>query len=80
MRKYLYLALSIVLVLLALSELLPIYLISSGLMQNQVAGDEANNFVWKLLLHTFYLVILAALAFLSFARFRRHQRESESAT
>ena len=49
------------LVILGISQVMPIYLISSGLLQGQ-GGDDTSYFIGKLLGHLFVTVLVLALA------------------
>ena len=59
------------LALLGLSQVMPIYLVSSGLLQGQ-GGDDTAYFIGKLVVHVFVAVLVLTLASKLFNRARKH--------
>lgn len=59
------------LVILGISQLLPIYLVSSGLLQGQ-AGDDTAYFIGKLVGHVFVTVLVLLLATKLFKSAKKH--------
>jgi len=61
--------------LLGLSQVMPIYLVSFGLLQGQI-GDDTSYFIGKLVGHVFVAVLVLALALKLFKSARKHSGSS----
>ncbi len=62
---------AVLLAIIGISETLPIYLISSGLIQGQ-AGEDTAYFIGKLAGHIVLAVLVVALASKLFSSARKH--------
>lgn len=68
---------AILLTLIAISELLPIYLIASGLLQGQ-AENESAYFIGKLVGHVFIAILVLAIASKLYKSTRKQGEVSEN--
>ena len=64
-----------ILVILGISQVLPIYVISSGLIQGQ-GGDDTSYFIGKLVGHVFVTVLVLALASKLYTSANKHGASS----